>query len=564
MLLSTQHLLLVSVHIPIVLSLWPIPRSLDTGSTALKLSPDFAITTSFSSAVPQDIQDAISRTSDFLKNDKLKRLVPGRGKSDDSALSSAAVLPGLVLSWAAEEPSEIPTIASEAVKEIGTREEAYSLVIPTDGKPAELRSNSSLGLFRGLTTFEQIWFDRQGERYTLEAPFDIEDSPAFPYRGLMLDTARNYFPVDDIKRTLDAMSWVKMSTFHWHIVDSQSFPLVLEEMPEISEAGAYSEDEVYRPEDVQSIVQYAAARGIDVLMEIDTPGHTSIIFESHPEHIACHEASPWRSFANEPPAGQLRLANEATTKFTADLITAASKNLPSKYFSTGGDELNTNCYDKDEQTQNDLKASGKTFEQALGAFVQATHKALEDVGKTPVVWEEMILEHELGLSNETIALVWLSSEHAASVADKGFRLVHAPSDFFYLDCGAGEWLGNNPQGNSWCDPFKTWQKAYTFDPLASIPDAQQSLVLGGQQLLWTEQASPSNMDSIIWPRAAVSAEVFWTGNSLPDGSSRKDSGKVALPRLNELGERMVNRGVRAIALQPQWCILRPGACDIDA
>lgn len=93
------------------------------------------------------------------------------------------------------------------------------------------------------------------------------------------------------------------------------------------------------------------------------------------------------SFANEPPAGQLRLASAATTQFTAKLISAIAKNLPSTLFSTGGDELNTNCYTKDAQTQADLKGSGRTLEQALNVFTQATHKSLTDLGKVPVVWE---------------------------------------------------------------------------------------------------------------------------------------------------------------------------------
>lgn len=136
--------------------------------------------------------------------------------------------------------------------------------------------------------------------------------------------------------------------------------------------------------------------------------------------------------------------------------------------------------------------------------------------------------------------------------------MHAASDYFYLDCGGGGWVGANPNGNSWCDPFKTWQKAYSFDPQAGVAPADAHLVLGGQQLLWTEQSSPTNLDSIVWPRAAASAEVFWTG------AATRLSGGEALPRLHELAYRMRQRGVGAIALQPEWCALRPGKCDLDA
>ncbi|KAK7434914.1 Glucosamine-6-phosphate isomerase (Glucosamine-6-phosphate deaminase) (GNPDA) (GlcN6P deaminase) [Stygiomarasmius scandens] len=168
----------------------------------------------------------------------------------------------------------------------------------------------------------------------------------------------------------------------------------------------------------------------------------------------------------------------------------------------------------------------------------------------------MVLEHNVTLSNNTVVMVWISSEHAASVAHAGFRFVHAASDYFYLDCGAGEWIGADPEGNSWCDPFKTWQRSYTFNPVANLTEEEMMLVLGGQQLLWTEQSHPSNLDPIVWPRAASSAEVFWTGPG--------NDVSAALPRLHDLAFRMNQRGVGAIALQPLYCALRPGVCDLTA
>ncbi|KAK7023082.1 beta-hexosaminidase [Favolaschia claudopus] len=546
--------------IPQTLALWPIPRTLQTGSTFLVLSSQFNINVNVPNP-PQDLLDAVSQTKDFLATDKLQRLVIGRGAADAGALKTAKTLPSLTVTMQSNQP--VLPIAAESVKDIGTRSEGYTLSIPNDGRPAVLSANSTLGLFRGLTTFSQFWYDLNGVTYTNVSPVSIvKDVPAYPYRGLMLDTSRNFFPVADIKRTLDAMSWVKINTFHWHIVDSQSFPLFLPEFPELAGKGAYSSSQIYSPADVQSIVSYAAAHGIDVVMEIDSPGHTAIIAESHPEHVACNQASPWSTFANEPPAGQLRLATPGTVNFSAALFTAAARVLPSKLFSTGGDELNTQCYKSDAQTQADLKKSGQTLEQALNSFTQATHGALAKLGKTPVVWEEMVLDHSPKLSNNTVVMVWISSANAAAVAAKNFRFVHAPSDFFYLDCGAGEWIGKSAESNSWCDPFKSWQKAYTFNPLANISAAQKHLVLGGQQLLWTEQSDPNNLDPIVWPRAATSAEIFWTGATRPDGKAL--DGSEALPRLHEMRYRMVQRGVKAIALQPQWCALRPGLCNVDS
>ena len=108
---------------------------------------------------------------------------------------------------------------------------------------------------------------------------------------------------------------------------------------------------------------------------------------SHPNFIACPDATPWSTYANEPPAGQIRIANPAAVNFTGDMLAAIARTLPSSLFSIGGDEVNTNCYRDDSVTQQDLKDTGKTFDQALSDFVQSNQEVLASIGKTPVVWE---------------------------------------------------------------------------------------------------------------------------------------------------------------------------------
>lgn len=154
-------------------------------------------------------------------------------------------------------------------------------------------------------------------------------------------------------------------------------------------------------------------------------------------------------------------------------------------------------------------------------------------------------------------MVWISSEHTAKVLEQGYRVVHAPADYFYLDCGAGGWVAGGPE-TSWCEPFKTWERIYSFDPTANVTAEQQHLVMGGQTLLWSEQSDPSNLDPFSWPRAAAAAEVFWTGAKHGIGQAR--SAKEALPRLHEWRFRAVERGVKAIPLQPEWCARHPGKC----
>ena len=157
-----------------------MPRSLQTGTTFLKLSSTFNINVSDISQVPQDLNDAISRTMSRLDTDKLQRLIVGRGANDSTALTNAPSLAQLTLALAPNSPP-IQSIMNETTKEITGRSESYSLTIPdTDQGVAILTANSSLGLLRGLTTFEQFWYQVNGTVYSYQAPVDItNDSPAY-------------------------------------------------------------------------------------------------------------------------------------------------------------------------------------------------------------------------------------------------------------------------------------------------------------------------------------------------------------------------------------------------
>jgi hexosaminidase len=170
-------------------------------------------------------------------------------------------------------------------------------------------------------------------------------------------------------------------------------------------------------------ISYLIAKQISLFhQEIDTPGHTAIIGASYPDYIACFDETPWSQYANEPPAGQLRFALPEVMNFTASLLADVAKTLPSSYMSTGGDELNTNCYANDYPTQLQLNSTNTTLNDALSTFTQITHAALIAEGKTPVVWEgtslflflkmtlnsrgrsEMVLNWNVTLSNETIVM----------------------------------------------------------------------------------------------------------------------------------------------------------------
>ncbi|WVQ93292.1 hypothetical protein IAU59_000360 [Kwoniella sp. CBS 9459] len=505
--------------------------------------------------------------------------------------------------------------------------ERYELDIPLSGEGI-LSAPSALGVLRGLATFEGLWYrlppapvpvraqahttnnrtltgsrtyrsSETGVRYAPFAPYHIRDQASFGWRGLLLDTSRHYFSVDSILRLLDTMSMVKLNVFQWHITDSNSFPLYLDSHPELAQKGAYSPDEVYTEDDVRYITQYAGERGIDLLLELDTPGHTASIAQSHPDLIGCNERQPWRQYAHQPPAGQLRFAMKGVLDWTRGLFDSVARLSQGRYVSTGGDEINSRCMMEDEPTVKALEHHGWTLDQALDIFTETTHSALRENNKTPVVWQEMVLDHGqmTSIKNDTVVQVWVDSSDTRRVLDNGFRVVHAASDYFYLDCGHGSWIGDPRDGGdhrSWCDPYKTWSNIYSFDPYEGVKPEERHLILGGQVSLWTEQTDETNLESTVWPRAAALAELFWSGAStrshigksseeasetevkanpvialdfesdpMPNQASGGDSGpsesaQTILRRITDIRYRMVDRGVKAAPIQPHWCALRPG------
>ncbi|KAK8843396.1 hypothetical protein IAR55_007053 [Kwoniella newhampshirensis] len=558
------------------LNLVPLPLRHFTGdgSTPLCLSSTFTISLDTASLdghePPDDLLRGLKRTEQNLAKIGMTYLSPDHGAKFLYAGKCDRYLDSLIVHLTNYDGS---TIFDQSVSPVETRpdHEAYNLSIPLHGA-AKITTGGALGAFRGLTTFEGLWYTLEpssrrgkGEKvaYAPHAPYEIEDKPAFGWRAVLLDTSRNYFSIQSILKILDTMSLVKLNVFHWHVTDSNSWPLVLKGFPELASEGAYSPEEVYTEEDVKEIVKYAGERGIDVLLEIDTPGHTAAIALSHPDHIACFESTPYKQFAHQPPAGQLRFADQATTTFTEAVLADVAGLAKSRYMSTGGDEINMNCMSEDGPTTAALAANGWTLDDALDVFTNETHAALRDKGITPVVWQEMVLDHGAmpSLTNDTIVDIWVNSKDARRVLDQGYRIVHASADYFYLDCGQSGWITEEGGGPGWCDPLKTWARMYSFDPFKDVRDEERHLILGGQTSLWAEQTDENNLEPTMWPRAAAAAEVFWSG---PGSDGKPRSAAKAIARMHDIRYRMVDRGVRASPLQPHWCALRPEACTMGA
>lgn len=452
-------------------------------------------------------------------------------------------------------------IAAEIFQPLKQIKEAYTLTIPDNG-PAEITSDSALGILRALTSFEHLVYSRQSNSFTIDStPIEIHDEAEYPYRGILIDTARNYYTIEELKHQIDAMSFVKMNQFHWHIVDSQSFPLKLDgELSVLAEKGAYSPQQVYDEHDIKDITSYAAERGVGVVVEIDMPGHNyEGVAQYDKSLLACPNKHPWQVVSNEPPSGQLKIGEPEVDAYVKKLLTATLKLLPGQYFSTGNDEVNLKCYG--------VKNESDIDESKLKPFVKKAHDVIRQAGKTPAVWEEAAINFPRTgkiLSKGTLVQAWTTPDNVGKIlaSNPDVLLLHSPTPYFYLDCGRGEWLTNTTDP-SYCD-FVPFGKMYSFDPTNGTDASNAHRVIGGEACLWGEQSDGTTADNLIWPRTGAAAEVFWTGKKKTYNGKQTPLDLIeATKRLNELRYRFVARGVRATPVQPQWCLKNSGSCLLD-
>ncbi|KAL8866686.1 MAG: hypothetical protein Q9174_006149, partial [Haloplaca sp. 1 TL-2023] len=211
-----------------------------------------------------------------------------------------------------------------------------------------------------------------------------------------MDVARNYYAPSDIMHTIDALAWNKMNRLHLHATDAQSWPLDIPALPNLSRKGAYRRGLSYSPEDLAQIQEHGMYRGVEVVVEIDMPGHTSSIAFSQPELITGFNERNWSDYAAEPPSGSLKLNSSAVYTFLStlwqDLLPQV---LPySAYFHTGGDEVNANVYTLDDTVRSN---DSEVLQPLLQRFVDFNHDYIRAAGMTPVVWQEMLLEWDLTL-----------------------------------------------------------------------------------------------------------------------------------------------------------------------
>lgn len=446
--------------------------------------------------------------------------------------------------------------------------EAYNINVLKDGH-TRIEVVSAAGALHALETLIQTFYVHSQSNvavYTPYAPIKIVDRPAFEHRGVNLDIARNRIFPRDVMRVIDGMASNKLNKLHIHASDAQSWPLHIPALPDLALKGAYDVSQIWSPSDLEEVQRHGLLRGVEVFLEIDLPGHTTSIAHAYPDLIAAANKQPWSTFAAEPPSGQLKLNSSEVYSFLTTLLQDLFPRTRSysSLFHLGGDELNRDVYRFDPTVNSN---SSSVLRPLLQSLFNHILDIIESHKLTPVFWEEVILEWNLTLPENSIIQTWRSPASLADVLDTGHKALFGSNSHWYLDCGHGAFIDPvhpsnpskhpivNPPYADYCSPYKNWRHIYSYDPVAGIPDPKSQLVLGGEVHLWAELTDSITLDGMLWPRAAAAAEVLWRGpgRTLEEETTR---------RLAEMRERLVAKGIMAGMVTMEWCLRNKGGCTI--
>ncbi|MBT2494846.1 family 20 glycosylhydrolase [Microbacterium sp. ISL-59] len=394
--------------------------------------------------------------------------------------------------------------------------EGYTLEI---GERAVVIGADEAGLFYGVQTLLQLL--RQDDTGWTLLGADIADSPRFARRGVMLDVARHFFGVDDVKKFIDSTSALKLNHLHLHLSDDQGWRVHIDSWPRLTElaAGTSANGDpggFYSKDDYREIVEYAASRHMIVIPEIDLPGHTHAIGVAYPELVeepVMNDnliADSVRLGQALPVAGasylgwgvghsSVRIHEERTYDFVRDVVRELAEMTPGPYIHIGGDEsLGT------PQADFDLFA-----ERATAIVVEA--------GKTPVAWHEM--GSAANIAEGTIGQYWgkttpegTHAEEAAHFVERGGALIMSAADVTYLDM---KYTEDFPLGLTWAAIIDV-RSAYEWEPTAVL-DVPDAAILGVEAPLWSETTRTlGDVEQLVFPRVAAQAEVAWSPRRAPE------------------------------------------------
>lgn len=371
----------------------------------------------------------------------------------------------------------------------------------------------------------------------------IEDAPRFSYRGLHLDEARHFFGKDVVKKYLDIMAFHKLNTFHWHLTDDQGWRVQIMKYPELTSVGSvrngtcirrnyktndgvpYGEGMWYSQEDIREIVAYAAERGIDVIPEIDLPGHMLAALAAYP-HLGC-SGGPYKVWHRWGVSKDVLCAgNEQTYAFLEDVFTEICELFPSQYIHIGGDECPKDSWESCPECQALIRKlglkddDGHKAEHYLQSHVMNHIEAfLASKGRKVIGWDEIL---DGAPSKSAAVMSWRGEEGGIKAAAAGHDVIMTPDTYSYWDYYQSTDVENEPFAIGGYVPV---EKVYSYEPFTeSMDELSRSRIIGVQANMWTEYISdPDHLEYMLLPRLAALSEVQWCRPENKDWSRFTDS-----------------------------------------
>lgn len=409
--------------------------------------------------------------------------------------------------------------------------EGYRLVVDASG--VRITGGTAAGVGNGVQAFLQLLPSEvyrrapvgsadDGDAVHWAAPAcEIADEPAFRWRGVMLDVARHFLPKHDVLRFIDLMAMHRLNVLHFHLTDDQGWRIQILRYPRLTEVGAWRRESqvgygadapgdgrphggYYTQQDLREIVAYAAARGITVVPEIESPGHVQAAIAAYPELGVTGErldvGTRWGIIPN------VLNAEEATVEFFTNVLDEVLDIFPSEFIGVGGDECPKGQWRDDPRTQQRMRELGVTTEDALQSwFIRRLDDHLTARGRRLFGWDEIL---EGGLAPGATVASWRGETGAVAAARSGHDVVLCPDQTAYLNYRQSE----RPDEPIPLVVVITVRDVYAFDPVPrSLTGDERAHVLGGQANLWTEYMdSPRTLDYFAFPRLCALAEALWT------------------------------------------------------
>lgn len=421
--------------------------------------------------------------------------------------------------------------------------EGYHLTVTP--KQVVITANKPAGLFYGVQTLLQllpneIESKNLVQHISWQAPcVDITDYPRFGWRGLMFDVSRHFFTKQEVKEFIDQMAKYKYNLLHFHLTDDEGWRIEIKSLPRLTSDDATkrvhkegyfgtfaaptpdeprTEGGFYTQEDLKELIKYAKDRFVDIMPEVDMPGHSLSAIVAYPELSCTEGADKYKIISGETfmdwpgPRGRidntLCPANEKVYVFLDKLFGEIAQIFPFEYIHIGGDECAKNFWEKNDQIKALAQRENlKTMEEVQSYFEKRVEKIVESKGKKVIGWDEIL---EGGLAPGAAVMSWRNEKGAIEAAKQGHEAVMTPAQFVYLD-----YMQADPIIEPHVYASLPLKKVYSFEP---IPEgADPKFIKGAQGNMWTEQAfNKRHLQYMVWPRAQAIAECVWSPKANKD------------------------------------------------